>query len=57
MTKRQLWKGRAGGWTGQNLEGLCLGPRLAGGGWALVGVVDNGDALLSTNSVVAFERW
>jgi hypothetical protein len=42
----------AGGHT--NLEGLCLGPRLAGGGWAMLGVVDDADAL-SVNEVVAFE--
>jgi hypothetical protein len=55
VAKRLLWKGRAGGWTGQNLEGLCLGPPLAGGGWVLMGVVDNGDGMLSTNAVIAFE--
>lgn len=37
-----------------NLEGLCLGPRLASGNWSLVGVVDDGDPI-SVNRVVAFE--
>lgn len=36
-----------------NLEGLCLGPALSGGGFALVGVVDDGDPF-STNQVVLF---
>ncbi|QOJ00003.1 MAG: esterase-like activity of phytase family protein [Phycisphaeraceae bacterium] len=48
VTKRLLYQG---GHT--NLEGLCLGPRLADGSYALVGVVDDGDPL-STNRVVAF---
>lgn len=42
----------SGGYT--NLEGLCLGPRLAGGGYALVGVVDDADPV-SVNALVAFE--
>lgn len=41
----------AGGHT--NLEGLCLGPRLSPTTHALVGVVDDGDAV-STNAVVVF---
>ncbi len=36
-----------------NLEGLCLGPELAEGGHALVGVTDDGDPL-SSNTVVVF---
>ncbi|MBX3359650.1 MAG: esterase-like activity of phytase family protein [Phycisphaeraceae bacterium] len=36
-----------------NMEGLALGPPLPGGGWSLVGIVDDGDPL-STNRVVAF---
>jgi hypothetical protein len=39
---------------GENLEGLCLGPKLANGNWALLGVVDNGDPI-SKNTLVAFE--
>ncbi|MBL8990224.1 MAG: esterase-like activity of phytase family protein [Phycisphaerae bacterium] len=37
-----------------NLEGLCLGPRLGAGRYALVGVVDDGDPV-SVNRVVVFE--
>ncbi|MBU6414248.1 MAG: esterase-like activity of phytase family protein [Planctomycetes bacterium] len=40
-----------------NLEGLCLGPRLAGPAstrWALVGIVDDGDPI-SINQVVSFQ--
>lgn len=36
-----------------NLEGLCLGPRLRAGVFALVGVVDDGDPV-STNAVEVF---
>jgi len=39
---------------GENLEGLCLGPELSAGQWALLGVVDNGDPV-SKNTLVAFE--
>jgi hypothetical protein len=46
--KRLLWDGDL-----TNLEGLCLGPALAGGGFALVGVVDDGDPI-SVNRVVVF---
>lgn len=38
LPKRLLWKGQIG----INLEGLCLGPRLADGGRAIVGIGDNG---------------
>ncbi len=38
----------------ENLEGLCLGPKLADGNWALLGVVDNGDPR-SKNTLVSFE--
>ena len=43
-------------WSGglSNLEGLCAGPSLAGGGLALIGVVDDGDPL-SQNALVSFE--
>ncbi len=39
---------------GENLEGLCLGPKLAGGNQVLLGVVDNGDPI-SKNTLVSFE--
>jgi len=45
--KRLLY---SGGQT--NLEGLCLGPGIAGGGFALIGVVDDGDPI-SVNRVVS----
>jgi hypothetical protein len=53
--KELLWSGAADGTTGQNLEGLTLGPRLANGNWILLGVVDDepGDTL-SMNTIVAF---
>jgi hypothetical protein len=36
-----------------NMEGLALGPTLAGGGRLLLGIVDDGDPL-SVNQLVAF---
>ena len=39
---------------GENLEGLCLGPKLPNGNQVLLGVVDSGDPI-SKNTVVAFE--
>lgn len=49
VTKTLLWQGSAA-----NLEGLCLGPQLTGGGRALLGVIDDGDPL-SLNALVSFE--
>jgi hypothetical protein len=42
---------------GENLEGLCLGPSLGAGRWAVLGVVDSTDGLLhvSKSRIVAFE--
>jgi len=42
---------------GENVEGLCLGPKLGPGRWALVGVVDDGDGPMkcSQTQIVAFE--
>lgn len=54
VSKTLLWSGQAGGFLGENLEGLALGPQLASGNWSLLGVVDSGDPL-SGNTVVAFE--
>lgn len=50
-TKTLLWNGSTG-----NLEGLTLGPRLAGGAYSLLGVIDDGGGNdpFSSNSVVAF---
>lgn len=55
-TKMLLWKGQVGGAFGQNMEGLALGPQLAGGSWLLLGVVDNsgGADPLSGNTLAAF---
>jgi Esterase-like activity of phytase len=49
--KKQLF---ASSRIGENLEGLCLGPKLPNGNQLLVGVVDNGDPV-SKNTVVSFE--
>lgn len=46
--KRLLWQGG-----NENLEGLSLGPVLADGSRAMLGVVDNGDPL-SQNRLIAF---
>jgi hypothetical protein len=54
VEKQLLWSGAVGGALGQNLEGLTLGPALPGGGWVLLGVVDDGDGI-SGNNLVAFE--
>ena len=51
-TKRLLFAGPVPE-VGQNVEGMALGPRLAGGGHALVCVVDDGDPL-SRNVVAVF---
>ncbi len=51
--KELLWSGAADNASGQNLEGLTLGPRLANGDWVLLGAVDDGDPV-STNTIVAF---
>jgi hypothetical protein len=55
-TKQLLWSGAVDAASGQNMEGLTLGPRLANGKWVLVGVVDNGSGSdpLSLNTVVSF---
>lgn len=47
-SKRLLYQGDQ-----TNLEGLCLGPMLAGGGRAVIGIVDDADPI-SVNRVVAF---
>lgn len=48
--KRLVWSG----FLNQNLEGLCLGPRVSRMSWVLLGVVDDGDPL-SVNMVMSFE--
>ncbi|QDU91390.1 hypothetical protein Pla175_48120 [Pirellulimonas nuda] len=56
VTKTLLWSGTVNGSSGQNLEGLTLGPQLADGSWVLLGVVDDssGGDPFSTLSVVSF---
>jgi hypothetical protein len=50
---KQLLASFTVGSSGENLEGLTLGPRLANGHWILLGVVDDGDPF-SNNTVVSF---
>ena len=56
--KQNLFSGAIDGSSGQNMEGLTLGPRLANGNWVMIGVVDNSNAdgsdPLSLNTVVSF---
>ena len=54
--KELLFAGAADAASGQNLEGLTLGPQLANGNWVLIGVVDNNNGTdpLSINTIVAF---
>lgn len=47
-TKRLLYSGDQ-----TNLEGLCLGPKLPDGSYAVLGIVDDGDPI-SVNRVVSF---
>lgn len=56
VTKELLWSGAVDAGSGQNMEGLALGPKLANGSWLLLGVVDNqnGGDPLSNNTIVAF---
>ncbi len=49
VTKSSLYQGNQ-----TNMEGLCVGPLLSAGVWSLLGIVDDGDHLLSTNRLVAF---
>ncbi len=49
VTKTLLYTG-----SHNNLEGLCLGPKLGAGRYAMLGIVDDGDPI-STNMVIAFE--
>ena len=55
-SKSLVWSGAADGASGQNFEGLSLGPQLANGSWVLLGVVDDGSGTdpLSSNTIVAF---
>ena len=51
---KQLLASFVVGSSGENLEGLTLGPRLANGHWTLLGVVDDGGPF-SNNTVASFE--
>lgn len=51
--KTNIYTGAIDGASGQNMEGLTLGPRLANGSWVMLGAVDNGDPG-SMNTLVAF---
>ncbi|MEA2711878.1 MAG: hypothetical protein QOF78_4479 [Phycisphaerales bacterium] len=60
VKKTLLWDGFVCDADGENLEGLCLGPRLGGADenrWAVVGVVDNTDGGLGVSkpSLISFE--
>lgn len=49
ISKRLIYQGSL-----NNLEGLCLGPRIGANSWVLVGIVDDGDPV-SVNQIVSFE--
>jgi hypothetical protein len=49
VAKRLLYQGSL-----NNLEGLCIGPRLSANSHALLGIIDDGDPV-SVNALVAFE--
>jgi hypothetical protein len=51
VRKTQLYASSA---IAENFEGLCYGPKLAGGNHVLLGVVDDGDPI-SKNTLLAFE--
>lgn len=50
VDKELLWSGGIG--SGDNMEGLAVGPRLPGGEWVLLGVVDNGGS--GPNTIASF---
>ena len=52
VAKSLLWSGEAGIGSALNFEGLALGPQLPGGGWALLGVIDDKSG---ANPIVSFE--
>jgi hypothetical protein len=60
LGKQLLWSGAADAASGQNMEGLALGPRLANGSFVLIGVVDDGfggatdSDPQSSNTIVCF---
>ena len=58
VSKTLLWDGVVCDADGENLEGLCVGPRLGvDDRWAVVGVVDNTDGGLGVSkpAIVSFE--
>ncbi|MEM8946696.1 MAG: esterase-like activity of phytase family protein, partial [Planctomycetota bacterium] len=53
VAKELLWSGGIGNvFTGANMEGLTVGPRLPNGDWVLLGVVDNGGT--GANTIASF---
>jgi hypothetical protein len=57
VRKTLLFDGFVCGEHGENLEGLCLGPRLGRSRWAVIGAVDSTDGglNLSKSAIVSFE--
>ena len=57
VAKTLLYDGFVCDADGENFEGLCLGPELSPGRWAVIGVVDNTDGGMGVSkpAVVAFE--
>jgi hypothetical protein len=57
VKKTLLWDGLVCDKDGENLEGLCLGPKLGDSRYVVVGVVDNTDGGLGVSkpAVVSFE--
>lgn len=57
VSKTLLFDGLVCDENGENLEGICLGPQLSPGRFAVIGVVDNTDGGLGVSkpAVVAFE--
>ncbi len=55
VVKKLLWSGAIGGvaGSGNNVEGLTLGPQLASRNWLLLGVADNGG--IGPTMIVSFE--
>jgi hypothetical protein len=56
VAKTPLYDGFIFDADGENLEGLCLGPPMGKGRWAVLGVVDDSDGVhVSKSRLVAFE--
>ncbi|MEO6434196.1 MAG: esterase-like activity of phytase family protein [Tepidisphaeraceae bacterium] len=57
VKKTLLWDDFVHDENGENVEGICLGPELGEGRWAVIGVVDSGDGGLglSRPALISFE--